>query len=110
MFVKDPNFSGNVVIPSTVSASGSTVTPPSSVNTGVSIVPSSPSSTSTAEIADILKAYSEKKYLSTISLSNTYLEKNPPTVEVLNVRYRTYFIIGKFTESLSELAQIEKLG
>ena len=111
IFVKDPYYAGVVVVPSTVSNSSGTSTwanVSSSVPTPPTTQPTPP--TSSAELADILKAYSEKKYLSTISLSNTYLEKNAPTVEVLNVRYRTYFIIGKFTESLAELAKIEKLG
>lgn len=65
---------------------------------------------SSASFADITKAYNEKRYLSTISLSNSYLEKNPATQEVLNIRYRTYFIIGKYTESLAELQKVEKIG
>jgi hypothetical protein len=59
--------------------------------------------------AEIDKAYLDKRYLSVISLSNTYLTKNPPTYELLRIRYRTYFIIGKYTESLSEIAKIEAL-
>ena len=101
------------MVPATVNTSTGGVTVSGSVSiptTTTSPVVAQPSPTSSAEIADILKAYSEKKYLSTISLSNVYLEKNPPTIEILNVRYRTYFIIGKFTESLAELAKMEKLG
>lgn len=61
-------------------------------------------------LADINKAYSDKRYLTTISLSNTYLASNAPTSEVISIRYRTYFIIGKYTESLAELAKMESLG
>lgn len=109
-FIKDPNYAGVVVVPSTVTTSSGTSTPSNVSSSVPTPTATTPTGVSSAEIADILKAYSEKKYLSTISLSNTYLEKNSPTVEVLNVRYRTYFIIGKFTESLAELAKIEKLG
>lgn len=105
IFVKDPWFTWGVSIPATVSSSWATTT---TVNTQVTPTQTT-SSSQQAEIADILKAYSEKKYLSTISLSNAYLEKNPATIEILNVRYRTYFIIGKFSESLTELAKMEKL-
>lgn len=45
-----------------------------------------------------------------ISLSNSYLTANPPTYELLRLRYRTYFIIGKYNESLAEIAKIEALG
>jgi len=48
--------------------------------------------------------------LSVISLSNTYLTQNAPTVDVLRIRYRTYFIIGKYTESLAEIEKINALG
>jgi hypothetical protein len=61
-------------------------------------------------VVDILKAYGEKKYLSTITLSNEYLAKNKATTEILNIRYRTFFIIGKFSDSLAEVAKIETLG
>ena len=64
----------------------------------------------TVSLTDITKAYNDKRYLSTITLSNTYLEKNAATQDVLSIRYRTYFIIGKYSESLAELAKIEKLG
>jgi hypothetical protein len=61
-------------------------------------------------MADISKAYNDKRYLTTISLSNTYLATNKPTTELLSIRYRTYFIIGKYAESLAEIGKIETLG
>jgi hypothetical protein len=63
-----------------------------------------------ASITDIERAYSDKRYLSVISLSNVYLATNTPTYDLLRIRYRTYFIIGKYTESLAEIAKIETLG
>jgi hypothetical protein len=59
---------------------------------------------------DVEKAYTEKRYLSVISLSNSYLTSNPATYDILRIRYRTYFIIGKYDESLKEIAKIEALG
>lgn len=59
--------------------------------------------------SDIQKAYNDKRYLSVINLSNTYLQTNAPTVDVLRIRYRTYFIIGKFQDSLNEITKIEAL-
>jgi hypothetical protein len=47
----------------------------------------------TASTTDIETAYKAKKYLSVISLSDTYLAANAPTVSVLRMRYRTFFII-----------------
>lgn len=79
------------------------------VATGSSIsVPTN--TTATVTLADINKAYNEKRYLSTISLSNAYLQSNPATYDILRIRYRTFFIIGKYDESLKEIAKIETLG
>ena len=95
-FVKDP-YAASVIIPvtatTTVSAT-TTVTPASSI----------------PAYADIEKAYADKRYLSVISLSNTYITANAPTYELLRIRYRTYFIIGKYTEALAEVAKIEAIG
>jgi hypothetical protein len=77
-----------------------------SSNTGTTSVIASGS---TVTLANIEKAYSDKRYLSVISLSNSYLAVNPATVDILRIRYRTYFIIGKYTESLTEIGKIEDL-
>ena len=61
-------------------------------------------------LADVEKAYADKRYLTTISLSTAYLAVNPATVDMLRIRYRTFFIIGKYSESLAEIAKIESLG
>jgi len=66
---------------------------------------SSIASGTTITLANIEKAYSDKRYLSVISLSNSYLAINPATVDILRIRYRTYFIIGKYTESLTEIGK-----
>lgn len=63
----------------------------------------------TPTLADVEKAYSDKRYLTTISLSTAYLAANPATVDILRIRYRTFFIIGKYSESLAEIAKIESL-
>jgi hypothetical protein len=76
-------------------SSGSTQTPP--------VSPQKPIVT----MSDISKAYSEKRYLSTINISNDYLAQNPPTVELLTIRYRSYFIMSKYKESLAEIQKIQ---
>lgn len=65
---------------------------------------------STVTLAEIEKAYSDKRYLSVISLSNSYLTSNTASYDLLRIRYRTYFIIGKYSESLTEIDKISKLG
>lgn len=108
-FVRDPSFAGIVVPPATVASNPSSTTGSTITATGATNAPSQ-STGAGVTIAEITKAYNEKRYLSTIALSNTYLESNPATQEILNIRYRTFFIIGKYEESLAEIAKIEKLS
>ncbi len=95
-FVKDP-YAASVIIP---------VTATTTVSATTTVTPSG----SIPAYADIEKAYADKRYLSVISLSNTYITANAPTYELLRIRYRTYFIIGKYTEALAEVAKIEAIG
>jgi hypothetical protein len=60
--------------------------------------------------ADIDTAYSAKRYLTTISLSNNWLMANVPTLDVLRIRYRTYFIIAKYSEALAEIEKIKGIN
>ena len=75
---------------------------------GTSVV--SPTGTTTVKYIDIETAYTAKRYLTTISLSNSWLTANAPTLEVLRIRYRTYFIIAKYTEALAEIEKIRNIG
>ena len=99
--ILDPYFSSATTV-STVSS-----TTVALAYTGATTV--SPIS-STVTLSEIEKAYQEKRYLSVISLSNSYLTVNTPTVDILRIRYRTYFIIGKYSESLTEIGKIQSLG
>ena len=59
---------------------------------------------------DIEVAYAAKRYLSVISLSNSWLTANAPNIDILRLRYRTYFIIGKYPEALAEIERIRTIG
>jgi hypothetical protein len=96
-FVRDP-YASSAIVPSTATTTSS--------GTTQTITPS----TNIPTYAELEKAYSDKRYLSVISLSTAYLTANSPTYDLLRMRYRTYFIIGKYTESLAEIAKIEAMG
>lgn len=66
--------------------------------------------TTSVTYADIEAAYTAKRYLSTISLSDSWLITNAPTLELLRIRYRTYFIIAKYTEALAEIERIRGIN
>jgi hypothetical protein len=75
---------------------------------GSSIV--SPTTITTVTYADIDAAYGAKRFLSVVSLSNSWLAVNSPTLDVLRIRYRTYFIIAKYSEALAEIERIRSIG
>ncbi len=83
---------------------------PTSTWTTTTTTPAVTTTPSTVTLAEIEKAYGDKRYLSVISLSNSYLTSNPASYDLLRIRYRTYFIIGKYTESLAEIEKINTLG
>lgn len=111
-FIKDPYYLGSAETPTTALVPVSSWSTTSTTNTWVTPSPiiNTATGSSSVTLSEITKAYNEKRYLSTISLSNSYLASNPATQEILNIRYRTFFIIGKYAESLAELSKIEKIA
>ena len=79
VFVRDPYFAGVVTPPPTIVTSSTGASVPATTPTTTA------SGTSTVTMADISQAYNEKRYLTTISLSNTYLTFAKPTTELLSV-------------------------
>lgn len=92
------NSTGSIVItsPSVSTATGTIVT---GTKTGTIVT-----------ISEIESAYAAKRFLSVISLSNTWLASNAPSLDVLRIRYRTYFIIAKYSEALKEIEKIRSIG
>jgi hypothetical protein len=64
----------------------------------------------TVTYTSIEAAYTAKRFLSVITLSNAWLISNPPTLDILRIRYRTYFIIAKYSEALKEIEKIRSIG
>jgi len=93
---------GNTI--STSVTPSTSITPTTTGSTTVSVV--SPAVT----ISEIEAAYAAKRFLSVISLSNTWLANNAPSLDVLRIRYRTYFIIAKYSEALKEIEKIRSIG
>ena len=72
------------------------------------ITPSLPVTTEVT-VAQIKAAYDKTKLLDAIKLSDTFIVNTPNNIEVLRIRYRSYYIIGKYDNSLSEIKKIEEL-
>ncbi len=108
-FVAQPKIGWTWTNASTSQTWVTTIVTPS--NTWATTVTTWTASTlSTVTLSEIEKAYWEKRYLSVISLSNSYLSSNTATYDLLRIRYRTYFIIWKYSESLTEIEKINSLG
>lgn len=98
--VQNPLYKGKLfeVVPTITSTSSPTTTPTTSIP-----------ATTDATFAQIKAAYDKNKLLDVIKLSEGYMIKNPNDIEVLKLRYRSYYIIGKYDESLVEVKKIETL-
>ncbi len=94
-----------VTLPITVSSSPTTLT-----NSGTIATTPVVTTSSSVKYVDIEVAYAAKRYLSVISLSNSWLTANTPNIDILRLRYRTYFIIGKYPEALAEIERIRTIG
>lgn len=81
------------------------------INTEVKSSPSTGTATVTSDVtlAQIKSAYDKTKLLDALKLSDIYIVKNPNDLEVLRIRYRSYYIIGKYENSLAEIKKIETL-
>lgn len=60
-------------------------------------------------VAQIKSAYDKTKLLDALKLSDIYIVKNPDDIEVLRIRYRSYYIVGKYENSLAEIKKIETI-
>lgn len=102
--VTNPNYKGKLfdVVP-TVTATGSTATP------ATPTTPTVNAPTTEVTLAQIKTAYDKTKLLDALKLSDVYIVKNPSDLEVLRIRYRSYYIIGKYDDSLTEIKKIETI-
>ena len=57
----------------------------------------------------IKAAYDKNKNLDVLKISDSYLLKNPSDIEVLRMRYRSYYFIGKYDNALTEIKKIETI-
>lgn len=97
--VQNPLYKGKLLDMTSTTSTGST----SISTTTTSVTPTD------VTLAQIQTAYDNKKLLDVIKLSDVYIVKNPNDLTVLRIRYRSYYIIGKYDESLAEIKKIEAL-
>lgn len=114
-FVADPYLVRFPVIYS-LSENANTTTTTTGQTKPVQTSPSNPTAPTqsatenTSEINAIKTAYNNDQYISVIQKSDDYLKKYQPNLEVLSLRYRTYFIIAQYDNALGAISTIKAKG
>lgn len=102
--VKNPSYKGKLLDLPTTSTSVSSVVPTITPSAPVTI--SIPTNVSAKEVRS---AYDKNKLKDAVSLANVYLKKIPNDTEILTIRYRSLYILGKYADSLKDVQTIESL-
>lgn len=103
--MENPSYKGkllNLTLSSGTGSTVNTVTKTPILSTGSTVV-------TEVTLAQIKTAYDKTKLLDALKLSDSYIVKNPNDIEVLRIRYRSYYIIGKYENSLSEIKKMETI-
>lgn len=103
--IQNPNYKGKLF--ETPAPTNNPVSTPAKTTT--STTESTTVGGSDVTLAQIKTAYDKTKLLDALKLSDIYIIKNPNDLEVLRIRYRSYYIIGKYENSLAEIKKIEAL-
>lgn len=112
--LRSPAYSGNLF---SIVATSTGTTSSGTTNSVVTQPAKSPASTVAQQLVDpstvtyvqIKAAYDKNKPQEAIRLSDLFLQANSPTKDILNVRYRSYFILQKYQLALDEIAKLETI-
>lgn len=99
--IKNPNYKGKLLTPTSVTSD--------SVNTTNSTASIQSTGTTEVTLNEIKTAYDQTKLLDALKLSDRYIINHPNDLEVLRIRYRSYYIIGKYENSLEEIKKMENI-
>ena len=59
---------------------------------------------------DMVKnAYINNKILDMLNLSNEYIKIDPNNIDILRMRYRWFYMLGKYSDSLAEIQKIQEI-
>lgn len=64
---------------------------------------------SNVTLDQIKNEYAKNNILSALRLSNEYIKTDPNNMDVLKIRYRSFYILWRFDEALSEIKKIENI-
>lgn len=84
------------------------MTPTSNANPSTPVVNTADSSALKIE-SDMLNAYNKKDYNSLLKISDSYLKNSQGTYKIYLYRYRSYFLLGQYTQALGEIKKMENI-
>lgn len=100
--VPNPGYKGKLLDPATTVPSPAITSGNTSSTTAVN-------ADTEMTFAQVKAAYDSNKLLDALKLSDQYILKNPNDIEALRIRYRSYYMVGKYDNSLTEIQKIEKI-
>jgi len=104
--IKNPLYKGKLL---ELNIDGSVKTPTtSSTTTSTTTTTTTPAKDVT--VAEIKNAYDKNKLLDALNLSNSYIIKDQSNADVYRIRYRSFYILGKLSDSLDAIAKLETIN
>ncbi|EKE30065.1 MAG: hypothetical protein ACD_2C00050G0010 [uncultured bacterium (gcode 4)] len=105
--VKNPAYNWKLLTPdSSAAAPAKATTATASSNAPVA---SSSSAPKNVTLDSIKSAYNKNSILDALKLSTEYIKTDPNNLDVAKIRYRSFYILWKYAESLTEVQKIEAL-
>lgn len=105
--IKNPIYKWKLFNPETLTSNWTTTISTSKTSSNNTTTTTKTDTSSTVswdvKLEDVTTAYSKNKILDAIKLSNEYIKKDPNNLEVLKIRYRSYYVVWKYTEALQEI-------
>jgi hypothetical protein len=107
--IKNPLYKGKLL-----EEAAATTTTPTTSTTTTKPTTTTPVATITTPVADVTydqikKAYDKNDIINAIKLSDAYLAKNDGTADIYRIRYRGYYMMGKYIDSLAAVKKLEAL-
>lgn len=106
--IKNPAYKGKLLDEAAPAASTAGTSVGAAASSSATPV-KTPVSAANATAKDVRAAYDKNKLKDAVTLADAYLAKNPDDVEILTIRYRSLYILGRFADSLKDVQAIERV-
>lgn len=104
--VKNPDYKGKLLDEAVTVPSGGTAS--ATVKPATTAAPA-PAVTGEVTAREVRAAYDKNKVKDAVALADAYLAKNPDDVSILTVRYRSLYMLSRFSDALRDVQSIERI-